>query len=517
MISTTRRHIPTVFLVFNVVASCGQEPEPGTVPWTPVADGNLVRTSIEVPLKYVALNLNPNIHFLYLPQGWTAKIFHAGNTLNKPRFMAWGPDSVLFVANMNARNVLALPDKDGDGVADEVIVAASGFSNGHDVRFHRDTMYVMQVTGITKLWRSTGAGYVFDERVTIIDKASQPNQTGGNHTTRTLGLDTNNYNLYISVGSRGNADRETDRGLIEVYNWDGTGRRTVATGIRNAVGLTLHPRTGRLWANNNGSDMQGTDVPPEWVDVVRENGFYGYPYSYHYRRWFDFNVSDYKDILPITANDSANVASMVPAAALVAAHSAPMAIEFTPTTMPAPFKNGCFMVMRGSWNRNPVSGSKVIFLEFDDDKDTIANVARDFCTGFLTDSNNVASRWARPVGLAIAADGSVYVSTDDPSLKQFIIKLTPPSVTSVPQDGDKGSLDIEIVPNPAGEQVSVSVTNMVSDAMLTMFTIQGQTVLRKSLLTTTEYVDTTRFSAGTYILRVDDGNRSGQRLISIFR
>jgi glucose/arabinose dehydrogenase len=507
--------VPIVFLVVSVATSCGQEPVPGTIPWTPVDDGNLVKTTIEVPLKYVALNLNPDVHFLYLPPGWTAKIYHAGNTLNKPRFMAWGPDSVLFVANMNARNVLALPDKDGDGVADEVIVAASGFSTGHDVRFYRDTMYVSQVTGLTKLWRSTGTGYEFDQRVTLVDKASQPNQTGGNHTTRTLGLDTNNFKLYISVGSRGNADRETDRGLIEMYDWDGSGRRTIATGIRNAVGLTIHPRTGRLWANNNGSDMQGNDVPPEWVDLVRDNGFYGYPYAYHYQRWFDFNVSDYKDILPITVSDSAKVASMVPAAALVAAHSAPMAIEFAPATMPAPFQNGCFMVMRGSWNRSPVSGSKVIFLEFDNDSDTVANMARDFCTGFLPDSNNVASRWARPVGLAIAADGSVYVSTDDQSLKQFIIKLSPPSTTSVPEERGNGSLDFNVMPNPSNERLSVSVANTVTDAILTMATIQGQTILRKSLLKQYEDVDTARMSTGTYIIRIDDGKRSGQRLISI--
>ena len=85
------------------------------------------------------------------------------------------------------------------------------------------------------------------------------------------------------------ADRESTRALIEEFEWDGTGRRTYASGVRNAVGMTLHPRTGKLWANNNGSDRQGNNIPPEWVDIVRDQGFYGYPVAYNHQVWFDLD------------------------------------------------------------------------------------------------------------------------------------------------------------------------------------------------------------------------------------
>ena len=74
--------------------------------------------------------------------------------------------------------------------------------------------------------------------------------------------------MYLSIGSSCNVCREDFRAIIEEYNDDGTGRRTFATGIRNAVGMTLH--NGRLWATNNGSDWEGNDIPPEWIGVVRD-------------------------------------------------------------------------------------------------------------------------------------------------------------------------------------------------------------------------------------------------------
>ena len=93
--------------------------------------------------------------------------------------------------------------------------------------------------------------------------------------------------------------------------------------------------------------------------------------------------------------------------------------------MPAPYQGGLFMSLRGSWNRQPISGAKIIYLEFDDDADTIANAVHEFCTGFIQDSNDVDTRWARPVGLAMDREGAVYITSD--AEKQFIMKLSPPT------------------------------------------------------------------------------------------
>ena len=456
--------------------------------------------TIRVPDKYKnSIQFNSS-QTLRLPIGYTASVFYASsNVLRKPRFMAWGPDSVLYVANMNSGSVLALPDLNNDGVADTVIVAANGFSTGHDVRFYRDTMFVAQTSGIVKLWRSDSRTYVFNNRVVVVNKLVQENQSGGNHTTRTLGLDTNNKLLFLSVGSRGNADRETNRALVERYNWDGTNRTTVATGVRNAVGMTIHPRTGKLWANNNGSDNQGNDVPGEWVDIIRENGFYGYPIAYHNKRYFNFTNNDYKDLLPITAADSTRVNSMAPPAAIVEAHSAPMALQFANSALPTTYKNALFMVQRGSWNRTPPSGAKVVVFRFDSDADTIANSVEDFCTGFISDTNNLDTRWGRPVGLELSADGSVYISIDDG--KQCILKITPPTNTSINSETlQQGSL--KIFPNPSTSSATISWKGL--EATLVIINSNGEIVYSANQVSSGVVLSTTLFPAGAYTVIVQN-------------
>jgi len=516
------------FLAISVLITklYAQDATPGTSPWTPLDTTPLERVSIVVPTEYASVGLHPTNHAVNVPSGWTASVFFAGARLNKPRFLAWGPDSVLFVANMDGSNILALPDVDRNGVADTAIVAATGFSFGHDVRFHRDTMYVSQESGVTKLWRSSGSGLVYDRRRIIINKAQdQPHQIGGNHRTRTLVLDTVNSRLFVSVGSRGNADREMtpglERAIIETYDFDGTNRRIYASGIRNAVGMTLHPRTGRLWANNNGSDKQGNNIPGEWIDLIRDGGFYGYPFAFHYKQYFDLTREDYPDILPLTANDSALVAGTQPPAALVTAHSAPMAIQFSHSGMPAEFRNGAFVVLRGSWNRVPATGSKLVYLAFDDDTDTVANSVRDVLTGFLPDSNNTASRWARPVGLALGADGSIYVTSDD--LKEFVLKLTPPRTTSVDagrsnNDGERpvgegAEGGVNITPNPVDESCVVRWTGSGART-ITVRDLTGRTWVMAEGYDHAATLDTRNLPSGIYSMSITSGGTTSGSVTS---
>lgn len=479
------------FILFVATCVCAQEP--GITPWTPKRVAGLTETTVQVPQKFANQIGFSQSEKLRIPEGYSASVFFAGSTLRKPRFMAWGPDSVLYVANMNGGNILALPDTNEDGIADTAIVAASGFSVGHDVRFYRDTMFVAQTSGIVKLWRSEGSGMKFDQRVTVVNKSAQANQSGGNHITRTLGLDTNNMILYLSVGSRGNADRELNRALVEKYTWTGENRTTVASGIRNAVGLTIHPRTGALWANNNGSDNQGNNTPGEWVDIIREQGFYGYPFGYHYRRYFDITSSDYRDLAPLTTIDSALMSTMLPAAAIVEAHSAPMAMMFAGNQVTNEYKNTLFMVLRGSWNRSPASGAKVVVLRFDNDADTIANSVEDFCTGFISDTMNTETRWGRPVGIEISANGSIFISVDDG--KQSILKLTPNPSSDV-NDNSNNELGLRCYPNPSSEQICMEWEGLPSE--LTVLNQLGEQVYKQELATSGVVVPLPYFPPGAY-------------------
>lgn len=490
-----------VHIIFVLITAAGMAPaQVGSIPWTPKRASTLRQVAITVPDRYSSIALNPSLNFVRIPDGWTASIFAAGASFNKPRFMSWGPKQTLFVANMNGSNILALPDQDNDGVADTVIIAARGFSYGHDVRFWRDTMFVCQEAAIVKLWRSDTSTYIFDKRVTIIDKGAQANQIGGNHRTRTLVIDTVKMKLYVSVGSKGNADRELDRACIEEYGYDGSNRRIYASGVRNAVGMTLHPRTGKLWANNNGSDNQGNDIPPEWVDIVRDGGFYGYPIGYHYRNWYPF-TGDYQDLRPFTAADSANMERMSSPAALVDAHCAPMALVFSESTATAEYRSGAFMAMRGSWNRTPPSGAKIVFLRFDDDADTVANEVEDFCTGFIRDTNNSATRWARPVGLALGHDGSVYVSLDDG--KQSVLKLTPPRSSNV---SEHFGSSVVAWPNPASNSVTVELFG--TETQIAILDLQGRVVQTAVPDASARWmiVDVSGLAIGTYMLTLRGGS-----------
>jgi glucose/arabinose dehydrogenase len=90
------------------------------------------------------------------------------------------------------------------------------------------------------------------------------------------------------------------------------------------------------------------------------------------------------------------------------AHAAPIGMAFyTGSQFPAEYHGDAFVAMRGSWNRNPPSGYKVVRIRF--------NAGRpvefaDFVTGFLTaDGKAFLGRLA---GVAVSRDGSLLITDD---------------------------------------------------------------------------------------------------------
>lgn len=427
---------------------CGQvAAQPGSVNMTPVQNLTLQRVKMEVSAKYTTL-IDTSKTYVNLPKGYQAKLFYVGGLL-KPRSLAFH-NGLLYVSDMSssAGRIRALPDLNNDGYADTSITVASGFSNNHDVLFYKGSMYVTESARVNKLNDTDGNG-VYETRSTFISGIG----TGG-HVTRTLVFDSINGKAYLSIGSSCNVCRESNRAIIEQYNEDGSGKRTYATGVRNAVGMALHPSTNHLWANNNGSDNQGNETPPEWTDIIRENGFYGHPFAYANQVWFDFEngPNDYKNLRPITASDSANVSKMIEPAALIRAHQAPMELCFLNNTFPSQFNKGFLMALRGSWNApGNHRGYKLVYMDLSNDTDTTVNFVADFCTGFLTDSVN-KTFWGRPVGIALDQKGRIFVSSDEGN--NFIFMIYP-----VPGVGISESKTIESVwvyPNPARSELHFS-------------------------------------------------------------
>jgi glucose/arabinose dehydrogenase len=214
--------------------------------------------------------------------------------------------------------------------------------------------------------------------------------------------------LYVSVGSRSNADREPlPRASVQVMNLDGSNQQTFAYGLRNPVGLDFHPETGELYTTVNERDGLGDDLVPDYFTRIQQGDFYGWPYAYF--------SPDKLDPRQTSGGQSVNpeLAAQTKAPdVLFQAHSAALGVQFYDgNTFPERYRNGAFVAFRGSWNRSAGTGYKIVFVPFENGRPT--GEYEDFVTGFLTDPS-VPTTWGRPVGVLVLPDGSLLF-TEEPN------------------------------------------------------------------------------------------------------
>jgi glucose/arabinose dehydrogenase len=173
-------------------------------------------------------------------------------------------------------------------------------------------------------------------------------------------------------------------------------KRLFATGLRNPNGLAWEPATGMLWTAVNERDELGSDLVPDYMTSVQPNGFYGWPYSY-YGRHVDSRVKP---------QDPALVARAIVPDYALGPHTASLGLTFNTGDGLPGYEGGAFVGQHGSWNRNPPSGYKVIFVPFSGGKPS--GPARDVLTGFLVGDQ----ARGRPVGVAIDGRGALLVADD---------------------------------------------------------------------------------------------------------
>ncbi len=408
----SQRRRAAALLVAFLVGSAADAQEaypPGTYQLTPRIDLGLQPVRVHIPPQFDHL---PQDLTLNLPPGFSASVYAAFESFDRPRFMAFDDDGVLHVANMNADEILALPDRDGDGVADEAIVVATNFERPQSLQFFQGDLYVGDSPRILR-YRDEDDDGIYEKREVFVSNIP----TGGWHSTRTLVIDEPGGKMYLSVGWPCDMCRTEglERGTILQFNLDGSGRRVFASGVRNVIGMAIHPATGELWGTNNGHQHEGIASPPEWVDVIRDGGFYGTPLAYGYQSWTDFTNPSYRELLPITAADSARVATMERPAVLLPGHTAPMGIHFYDhEQFPTRYRHAAFVALHaGHAYLAPVEGYSVVAL-FAEPDGSQARVA-DFITGFQA-GVDIEDVWGRPHGLITDADGSLYVTSDDDNL-----------------------------------------------------------------------------------------------------
>lgn len=358
---------------------------------------------------------------LAVPAGFAVRLFAEG--MSKPRLMATGPDGVLYVADQNAGEVLRLPDLDNDGLADAVQVAVDGLRGAHNMEWFDGWLYVASYGEINRLQDRDGDG-TFETQELVTDNIPG----SGGHSTRTLHFGPDGL-LYVAAGSVSNISPESDprRATILRFNPDGTipadnpfatdsdeRRRAVwAEGLRNSVDFLFLP-DGRLWANHNGSDMLGNDLPPEEIVIEVEKGqHYGWPYCYTStlgitppgtEEAHDERVAFDPDVL-------ADCSEAIPALFTDLAHYAPLGmIQYNADAFPATYQGNLFVAYHGSWNSTEPRDCRVQMIVV---QDGMPVESQPFLTGFRDSEDQQCNRaWGRPAGVAVGADGTLFVSDD---------------------------------------------------------------------------------------------------------
>ncbi len=300
----------------------------------------------------------------------------------------------------SADRITLLRDLDGDGVAETRTVLLENLSSPFGMALVGNNLYVANTNAIERFPYITGDTQITAPARRVVEL---PAGTINHHWTKSLIASRDGSKLYATIGSNSNVGENgmaVEQGRAAIWEVDViTGAyRVFASGIRNPNGMAWEPDTGMLWTVANERDEIGSDLVPDYLTSVRDGGFYGWPYSY-YGGNVDERVKPQRPDLVATA--------IKPDYAL-GAHTASLGLASSAgSSLPARFANGMFIGQHGSWNRNPHSGYKVIFVPFKTGMPSGDPI--DVLTGFLSDDGKANGR---PVGVAIDKRGALLVADD---------------------------------------------------------------------------------------------------------
>ncbi len=336
---------------------------------------------------------------LDVPPGFHVNLFADG--LDHPRRMAVAPNGDVFLAQSSEGRITLLRDSDGDGRADLTRTFARGHRYPHGLVVHGGYLYVADLRYV---WR-----YRYEPGQTRAAAQPEPVTPGGalgegigSHRTRNLAFSPDGGAFFVAIGSRRNISEELPpRATVQVFDADGSGQRTYASGLRNPVGIAFRPGTGELYVVVNERDGLGDELVPDYLTRIEDGDFFGWPYAY-----LGPNPQPgYADRRPDL------VARAKRPDVLFRAHSAPIGLVFYDgRQFPPDYQGDAFVALRGSWNAARPRGYMVVRVPFRDGRP--AGGYEVFATGFWARGHDRARVWGRPAGLAVAADGSLLVADD---------------------------------------------------------------------------------------------------------
>jgi glucose/arabinose dehydrogenase len=340
-----------------------------------------------------------------VPAGFKVELY--ATSIDQPRLIRTAPNGDFFVAQSNPGVIRVFRGIAKAGKAEQVSVFAEGLDRPFGIDFYPpgpdpQWVYVGDTDAVVRFPYRNGDL-----------KARGPGQkvvevpTALYHWTRDIQFTPDGRKMFVSVGSASNVDDpdthpdEKNRADILEFSPDGSHMRIYAYGIRNAVGLAIDPKTHELWCSVNERDGLGDNLVPDYMTHVTEGGFYGWPW------WYMGGHQDPRH--PGTHPELKD--KVITPDVILDPHEASLEMTFyTGHQFPAQYDGDIFAAEHGSWNRGVRVGYELIRVPLHQTGHASGDF-EEFMTGFVVDNNHV---WGRPVGVAVAHDGTLLV-TDDTS------------------------------------------------------------------------------------------------------
>lgn len=374
----------------------------------------------ELAYEQQTLILDGEHRTVRIPKGYRLELL---SRMETPRMLSFATNGDLFAGSKSGK-VYRLPPP---YTKPEILLQLNGYP--HSVAFRHDEILIARTDGLYSAPYRLGQAQIAADQVKLL--AALPG--GGGHVSRTVGVGPDGR-VYLSLGIQNNCSDqylgegypfEDRRGGMLVLREDSVKAswEIFASGLRNPVGFDWQPKTGVLYASNNGPDHQGYDQPPEYFSRLTAGSFHGMP-------WFQFDGKQIRRDDCIAREPPHSIDEVVTPAATFPARNAPMGVAFVPEgAMDSQLVRDAVVALHGSWGTQPGGGffgspasrrpPKIVVVRFQDGH---AKRVDDLISGFqLADGK----RWARPVGVAIGPDGALYFTSDSDTNGLFRLKRIP--------------------------------------------------------------------------------------------
>ena len=388
---------------------------------------------------------------LSLPPGFCATVFADG--VGRARHIAVSPSGDLFVQlwafdeGPPRGSVVALRDTDRDGRSDREL--RFGERGGDDIEWHRGYLYASTSDSIIRYKLPSGSlRPVGDAEVVVKDIPTFDITEHNSHTFTFIG-----DRVLVHLGAPSNACQQKNRAIHSpgidpcplvdstagVWQFEGavvgqpfSGGKKIVSGLRHTMGMSttesgdsLAIVHGRDELHTNWpemfSELQGADLPADELVELKSGNNFGWPYCfYDPQKQMRIQAPEYGG----DGNESTRCPSYTQPLLAIPAHSAPNdLLLYTGSQFPSKYRGAAFIALHGGWGRTPFvqNGYKVVYIPFKNGRPT--GEIETFADGFagIPEVTNPSQARFRPVGLAQAPDGSVFIAD---SRKGRIWKVT---------------------------------------------------------------------------------------------